>query len=468
MLRLHKQKGNGILGVLLVIVIISAIVVVYYKHLHWQKLQNNAKILGSQISMVVDALEKRLSFDEDFQSGDYTIKDLINKSCGGNADQDYLPCGFTLNKAISNGNLSIVVSQSQDNPNIRLAKIQTSTIGIKNRLANIQTSTTGIKNTNSSTYNPISYLAGSVLSAAQTTKAFSGNKYLSASVEYALNSKKSTVSANVVANQNNSNIYLKIDGSNKMQNALQFNKELNSDHRMIKYLSSITNDGQDIKIGNQSGVKGNSNVVVNDLTIHSMGDKPLTSLLNNSMPVGSVIAYDGATPPKGYFECNGAFFRSEHYPKLYAVLGTNRLPDLRGQFVRGWDDGFGIDGHRVLGSLEGDAIRNITGNVGIKLSDDNSVTEQTGAFTSVVTPPPYSYYLSNLPPYYLSNLLNPHWHEPNGHTIPDHHRHHYDPYTPPSPSSDDYSINFDASKVVPTAHENRPKNVALMYIIKHD
>lgn len=416
MLRLQKQKGNAVLGVLLVIVIISAMLAIYYKHLHWQELQNNAKKLGSQISMVVDALEKRLSFDEDFQSGDYTIKDLINKSCGGNADQDYLPCGFSLNTTISDGKLSIAVSQSQGNPDIRLAKIQTSTIGIKN--------------TNSSTYNPISYLAGAVLSAAQTTKAFSGNQYLSASVEYTLDSKKSIVIADVVANQNNSNIYLRIDGSNKMQNALQFNKELNDDHRMIKYLSSITNDGQNIKIGNQSGVKGDSNVVVNDLTIHSMGDQPLTSLLN-SMPAGSVIAYAGVTVPDGYFECNGETFDSNTYPKLYIALGTSILPDLRGQFIRGWDHGKGVDKNRSIGTTQGDAMQNITG----KLTEMQVAAWHSQSETGAL---------------YQSR------------------RHGSGKHDRGNLSGTMIDLNFDASRSVRTADENRPKNVALMYIIKHD
>ena len=352
MINLKKQQGNAVLGALLLLVIVSAISISYYKHLQLQKLQDSAKELGYKLSMLVDGLEKRLSFDESFSTGNYTIKDLINKSCGGNTNYDYLPCGFNLASDIFDGKLIINVTEKKANPQIRLAKIQTSTIGKKNF--------------NSLKYQPLSYLAGRVLKAASSLKAFSGNQYLSAAVKYDLDVNKAIVIANLVVNQNNGNIFLRIDGSNKMQNSLAFNKELNKNNRMIKYLSSITNDNdlninaKKIYLGNQSAVKGNSNVVVNDLTIHSMGDKPLTSLLN-SMPIGSVISYAGTIPPQGYFECNGASFNTATYPKLYAALGSNKLPDLRGVFIRGWDHTRGVDTNRGINSYQNDALQNITG-----------------------------------------------------------------------------------------------------------
>ncbi|MGS2377138.1 phage tail protein (plasmid) [Escherichia coli] len=55
------------------------------------------------------------------------------------------------------------------------------------------------------------------------------------------------------------------------------------------------------------------------------------------------------TPPTGWLKCNGAAFSSEMYPKLAKAYPTNKLPDLRGEFIRGWDDGRGIDsGGNVL------------------------------------------------------------------------------------------------------------------------
>ena len=418
----QNQKGNAVLGILFVLVILSFITLAYYKHLQWQKLQEAAKTTGYKISMVVDALERRLSFDETFSTGNYNLKDLINKSCGGTADDSYLPCGFTLENYLNDGAINIIVTQSKDNQQIRLATLTTSTIGIP-------------QSNNRKIITPTAYLAGEVLSAAQATKSFAGNQYLSASVSYKLDPKKSIVEANIITNQNNSNIFLRVDGSNKMQNSLQFNKELNADHRMVKYISSLTNDSdltidaQKVLLGNQSGTKGDSNVVVNDLTIHSMGDKKLSSLLN-SMPVGAVVSFAGTTIPDGYFECNGATFDSNTYPKLYAALGTTVLPDLRGEFVRGWDHGRGVDTDRVLGSAQGDAIRNISGEISSSRSDIGLFRSQ-GVFKSI----------GNVGDTYDGNL---------------------------GTANANDKVVFDASKVVPTANEDRPKNIALMYIIKHD
>ena len=40
------------------------------------------------------------------------------------------------------------------------------------------------------------------------------------------------------------------------------------------------------------------------------------------------------------------------YPNLAKVYPTNKLPDLRGEFIRGWDDGRGIDAARALLSIQ--------------------------------------------------------------------------------------------------------------------
>ncbi|MCV4644461.1 tail fiber protein [Escherichia coli] len=47
-------------------------------------------------------------------------------------------------------------------------------------------------------------------------------------------------------------------------------------------------------------------------------------------------------------KCNGSAFSSEKYPNLAKVYPTLKLPDLRGEFIRGWDDSRGIDTGRSL------------------------------------------------------------------------------------------------------------------------
>ncbi|WP_176391383.1 phage tail protein, partial [Escherichia coli] len=66
-------------------------------------------------------------------------------------------------------------------------------------------------------------------------------------------------------------------------------------------------------------------------------------------------------PPQGWLKYNGAPFDKNIYPKLGAVYPAGVLPDLRGEFIRGWDDGRGVDAGRIILAQQGDAIRNITG-----------------------------------------------------------------------------------------------------------
>ncbi len=79
-----------------------------------------------------------------------------------------------------------------------------------------------------------------------------------------------------------------------------------------------------------------------------------------AVPVGTIIWFAGTTPPDGYLECNGSVISEATYPVLYALLGTTfdpdnievRLPNLRGEFIRGWDNTRGVDNGREFGSWQ--------------------------------------------------------------------------------------------------------------------
>ncbi|MGR0487817.1 tail fiber protein (plasmid) [Escherichia coli] len=73
----------------------------------------------------------------------------------------------------------------------------------------------------------------------------------------------------------------------------------------------------------------------------------------SALPVGVPVPWPSATPPTGWLKCNGAAFSSEKYPNLAKVYPTYKLPDLRGEFIRGWDDGRGVDAGRVILSIQG-------------------------------------------------------------------------------------------------------------------
>lgn len=72
----------------------------------------------------------------------------------------------------------------------------------------------------------------------------------------------------------------------------------------------------------------------------------------SALPVGVPVPWPSATPPTGWLKCNGAPFTAQEYPKLASVYPSLKLPDLRGEFIRGWDDGRGVDSGRGLLSLQ--------------------------------------------------------------------------------------------------------------------
>ena len=76
----------------------------------------------------------------------------------------------------------------------------------------------------------------------------------------------------------------------------------------------------------------------------------------SALPVGVPVPWPSATPPTGWLKCNGAPFSAEEYPKLAKAYPKLKLPDLRGEFIRGWDDGRGVDSARLLLSSQAASI----------------------------------------------------------------------------------------------------------------
>ncbi|MEF8036774.1 phage tail protein, partial [Escherichia coli] len=104
-----------------------------------------------------------------------------------------------------------------------------------------------------------------------------------------------------------------------------------------------------------------------DETLTHLSGKDVAGLLaylglgeGSALPVGVPVPWPSATPPTGWLKCNGAAFSAEEYPELAKVYPTNKLPDLRGEFIRGWDDGRGIDAVRALLSLQNGGVESHT------------------------------------------------------------------------------------------------------------
>jgi microcystin-dependent protein len=89
--------------------------------------------------------------------------------------------------------------------------------------------------------------------------------------------------------------------------------------------------------------------------------------ISNSAPAGAVIHVAMNTAPTGYLKANGALVSRTTYAALFTAIGTTfgvgdgsttfALPDLRGEFIRGWADGRAVDTGRVFGSAQTDAFQ---------------------------------------------------------------------------------------------------------------
>ncbi|WP_042861797.1 phage tail protein [Dickeya sp. NCPPB 3274] len=147
--------------------------------------------------------------------------------------------------------------------------------------------------------------------------------------------------------------------------------------------------------------------------------------------VGIPQPWPQATVPDGWLKCNGQAFDRSRYPRLAQVYPSGVLPDLRGEFIRGWDDGRGVDVERALLSAQKDGIRNILGSFGSEALFAGGASNQpvpTGAFT------------------FAENTQSSH--------------------VGASVGGEGQLIMLDVSRVVPTAPDNRPRNIAFNYIVR--
>lgn len=138
-----------------------------------------------------------------------------------------------------------------------------------------------------------------------------------------------------------------------------------------------------------------------------------------------------------FLKFNGATFSATTYPKLAKVIPSLTLTEARGEFPRIWDDGRGVDVGRALMSAQGDAMRSISGTVRLASNsyNQNTARQMTGAFgwsdSSAGD-------VTNFSLTAVSNTSN----YKNG------------------------GFTFDSSTQVPTALENRPRNIAFNFLVR--
>jgi len=118
-------------------------------------------------------------------------------------------------------------------------------------------------------------------------------------------------------------------------------------------------------------------VQTDDANWQYLGD--LAVLSSGGVPVGTVVSFSTDTEPTDFFECDGSAISRTTYAELFAVIGTLygvgdgsttfNLPDLRGEFIRGYDNGAGNDPDAASRTDAGDGAT--TGdNVGTKQADE--------------------------------------------------------------------------------------------------
>ncbi|ERO61155.1 phage tail-collar fiber domain-containing protein [Pseudomonas piscis] len=164
----------------------------------------------------------------------------------------------------------------------------------------------------------------------------------------------------------------------------------------------------------------------------------------SALPVGAMVPFPKGTAAPGFLETDGSVQSVTTFPDLAAYLGgafnrgdegagNFRLPDTRGEFLRGWDHGRGIDSGRSLGSAQADAVQNIVASVS---SDSGAAYQFLGEGTLVTTG---AFGVTTR----------------QGNQIAD------GAIGPVAAS-----LTFDASRSVRTSYETRPRNLSVMWCIK--
>ncbi|WP_411709747.1 phage tail protein [Escherichia coli] len=147
----------------------------------------------------------------------------------------------------------------------------------------------------------------------------------------------------------------------------------------------------------------------------------------SALPVGVPVPWPSATPPTGWLKCNGAPFSAEEYPELAKAYPTNKLPDLRGEFIRGWDDGRGIDSGRGILTAQSHGMPSISATFNGLYAAQITNTQGCASVKKSVNP-------ENVSTYYDTGSM--------------------------------FDYTLDTSGLIPASPELRPRNIAFNYIVR--
>ena len=206
--------------------------------------------------------------------------------------------------------------------------------------------------------------------------------------------------------------------------------------------TAITASGTEINLLNDltrgSIIYGNASGVTSELVkgaaatvLTSDGTDISWAASGGAVPAGTVIYHAANTPPTDFIKANGAAISRTTYSNLFTAIGTTfgvgdgsttfNVPDLRGEFPRGWDDSRGIDSGRSFGSAQDDAFQ----------GHDHRLPASSGGSGS------YNYVFVGTGPFHTQNAK----------------------------TTD--IMNRSGSGTARTASETRPRNIALLACIKY-
>lgn len=168
---------------------------------------------------------------------------------------------------------------------------------------------------------------------------------------------------------------------------------------------------------------------------------------NSGNPTGTVITFASVTAPNGYLVCDGAEISRVTYSNLFTVIGetfgvgdgstTFKLPDLRGEFVRGFDGGRGIDSNRVFGSFQVDGFKSHNHTGSTNSTGEHTHNSQFRGVSSIDATPPLPSSVT-----YAGSLTS---------------------FPTSSSGNHSHALTINSSG----GAETRPRNIALQYCIKY-
>lgn len=130
------------------------------------------------------------------------------------------------------------------------------------------------------------------------------------------------------------------------------------------------------------------------MTLFNQIKEKLNSMEEQLNTPGQIMFFAKNTPPTGWLKCDGSAVSRTTYNGLFSIIGTTfgngdgsttfNLPDLRGEFIRGWDNGRGIDSGRAFGSAQTDSLKSHTHNLTVRdgatgFGSDLALTKASGS-----------------------------------------------------------------------------------------